>query len=143
MNHNLSVSEKIIINRSSKKLWEVLTTPSIIKEYLFGTETITDWKVGSPIIFQGEYQGHKYKDVGVILENKALELISYSYWSGFSGTENKPENYSKVSYTLKAIDNNTTELTWTQTGYVDEEKQQHSKNGMPDFLKLLKTVAEK
>ncbi len=143
MNHNLSVSETIIANVPITKMWDVLTNPSIIKEYLFGTETITDWKVGSSIIFQGEYEGHKYKDEGKILEHRPNEFMCYSYWSGFSGTENKPENYSKVSYTLKAIDSNTTELIWTQIGYVDETRQQHSKQGMPEFLKSIKTVAER
>ncbi len=84
MNHELSVSESVIVNADAKKVWEALTNPAIIKDYLFGTETVTDWKVGSTIIFQGEYDGHKYKDEGVILENKPLELLSYSYWSGFT-----------------------------------------------------------
>ena len=143
MNHILSVSESITIAVSSKKMWEVLTQPEIIKDYLFGTETITDWKPGSKIIFQGEYQGHKYKDEGVILEFKPFEKISYTYWSGFSGLENKAENYSVVSYSLKAIDATTTELTWAQKGYVDEERQKHSKTGMPEFLEAIKTVAER
>src|ERR1700722_1174748 len=98
MRHDLKVSESVEITASPEKVWKVLTTPDIIKEYLFGTETITDWKVGSEVIFQGEYQGHKYKDKGVIKENVLHKRISYSYWSSFSGTEDKPENYSIVSY---------------------------------------------
>jgi uncharacterized protein YndB with AHSA1/START domain len=62
MRHDLKVSESVEINASPEKVWKVLTQPEFIKEYLFGTETITDWKVGSEVIFQGEYQGHKYKD---------------------------------------------------------------------------------
>jgi uncharacterized protein YndB with AHSA1/START domain len=142
MNHNLSVSETIIVHVPVTKMWEVLTNPDLIKQYLFGTDTVTDWKVGSPIIFQGEYQGHKYKDMGTILEIKPLEKIAYSYWSGFSGLENKPENYSKVIYTLKPA-GSYTEFTWTQIGYVDEARQKHSKDSMPEFLKGLKAVAEK
>jgi uncharacterized protein YndB with AHSA1/START domain len=143
MNHNLSVSESIVVNADVKKVWEALTNPAIIKDYLFGTETVTDWKVGSPVIFQGEYQGHKYKDEGVILENKPLELLSYSYWSGFTGLENKPENYSKVMYHVKAIDANTTQFTWTQKGFANETGYEHSKSGMTDFLKGIKAVMER
>lgn len=65
MNNNLVVSRSIDINSSPSKVWEALTTPDIIKEYLFGTETVTDWKVGSEIVFQGEYEGKKYRDHGI------------------------------------------------------------------------------
>jgi uncharacterized protein YndB with AHSA1/START domain len=143
MNHELSVSESVIVNVDVKKVWDALTNPSKIKDYLFGTETITDWKVGSPLVFQGEYQGHKYKDKGVILENKPFETISYSYWTSFSGLEDKPENYSKTTYKLKVIDSNTTELTWIQKGFANEDGYNHSKNGMTDFLKAVKKVMEK
>lgn len=143
MNHNLRVDASVVINTDTKKVWDMLTNPEKIKEYFFGTETITDWKVGSGLVFQGEYQGHKYKDKGVILENKPFELLSYNYWTGFSGLEDKPENYSKVIYTLRPIDPNTTELTWTQVGFANEEGYSHSKNGMPDFLKKLKGIAER
>ena len=143
MNHNLSVSESVIINADVKKVWDALTNPTKIKDYLYGTETVTDWKVGSPIIFQGEYQGHKYKDHGIIVENKTNELLSYSYWSGFTGLEDKPENYSTVTYTLKVIDSNSTGFTWTQKGFKDETGYNHSKSGMTEFLKSVKTVAER
>lgn len=143
MNHTLSVSESIVINADLEKVWDVLTNPEIIKEYLFGTETVTDWKVGSPIVFQGEYEGHKYRDHGVIKENVFHSRISYSYWSGFSGLEDKPENYGEVVYELHPIDNTQTKFTWTQVGYPDETRQQHSQSGMKAFLEQIKGIAER
>ena len=59
MNRNLKVSKSIEVNSNAKKVWDALTNPGKIKVYLFGTETITDWQIGSPIIFQGEYEVHK------------------------------------------------------------------------------------
>lgn len=141
MNHNLRVDTSVVINANT--VWEALTNPEKIKEYLYGTQTITDWKVGSDVIFQGEYQGHKYKDHEVILENKPCAILSYSYWTGFSGLEDQPENYSKIIYTLKPLNEKTTEFTWTQIGFANEIGYNHSKNGMSDFLNKLKEVAEK
>ncbi|HTA28643.1 MAG TPA: SRPBCC domain-containing protein [Bacteroidia bacterium] len=143
MNHNLQVSESVVINADLAKVWNVLTNPEIIKEYLFGTETVTDWKVGSPIVFQGEYQGHTYRDHGVILENEFQKHLAYSYWSGFSGLEDKPENYSKVIYDLAPIDSTHTTFTWTQKGYPDETRQAHSQSGMKAFLEQIKGIAER
>ena len=143
MQHDLEVSQSIEVNKSVEKVWHALTTPALIKEYLFGTETVTDWKVGSPIVFQGEYEGHKYRDHGVILENVPNKKFAYSYWSGFSGTEDKPENYSTVIYTLESLSSDKTKFTWTQKGFATEQTYQHSLAGMTEFLKKVKEVMEK
>lgn len=58
MNKELTVKTSIEINADKAKVWDALTNPEKIKVYLFGTETLTDWKTGSEIIFQDEYQGH-------------------------------------------------------------------------------------
>ena len=143
MRNDLKVSKSIIDNANNDKVWKALTNPEIIKEYLYGTETLTDWKVGSEIIFQGEYNGQKYRDRGVILENILNTKISYSYWSIFYGLEDKPENYSSVSYTLADKGNNQTELIWTQKGFANEEGYKHSESGMDKFLKRIKNIIEK
>lgn len=138
----LEVSHCVLINAEKEKVWKVLTDPELIKEYLYGTETITDWRPGSEIIFQGEYEGHKYRDHGRIVTYLKNEEISYSYWSGFSGLEDKSENYSMVIYKLKAVQNKT-EFTWIQKGFADSEKQKHSGEGLPALLEQIKLIAER
>ena len=102
MRHDLKVSNTIEINAESAAVWEALTNPELIKEYLYGTETVTDWKAGSEIIFQGEYQGQKYRDKGIIKEIVPGKFLSYTYWSGFTGLEDIPENYSLITYDLES-----------------------------------------
>jgi uncharacterized protein YndB with AHSA1/START domain len=139
---DLTVSQSIVINAPTTKVWEALTNPKIIALYLYGTETITDWKVGSPIIFQGEYEGQHYQDKGVVTENVFLQKIVYKYWSGFSGLEDLPENYNLVAYHLENNDNQTTNFTWSQTGYSTQEGYEHSLGGMHAFLETIKKVVE-
>ena len=143
MNRNLRVSKSIEINSIVEEVWDALTNPEKIRAYLFGTETITNWKVGSPIVFQGEYEGHKYKDKGNVLENKPNELLKYDYWSGFSGLEDKPENYSIVTYEIEKSANNRVIFRWTQEGFANEQGQQHSENGLYGMLEQIKKLAEK
>ncbi|GAB4024208.1 SRPBCC family protein [Spirosoma gilvum] len=143
MRQDLIVSQSIAISASPARVWEVLTNPALIQEYLFGTQTLTDWNVGSEIVFQGEYENQSYRDKGVILENVPNQLLSYSYWSGFSGLEDKPENYSTVTYRIVAKEPNQTEFTWTQQGFGTEDGYNHSLNGMDDFLKQIKEIAER
>lgn len=140
---DLEVSSSIEINATLERVWKGLTDPSIIKDYLFGTETVTDWKVGSEIVFQGEWEGKQYRDKGVILQIIPNELISYSYWSGFSGTEDKPENYSTVTYKIEPISDDKTKFTWIQKGFASEQNYEHSNSGMEEFLKGIKAVIEK
>lgn len=140
---DLEVSSSIEINASKEKVWKGLTDPDIIKDYLYGTNTVTDWKVGSEILFQGEWEGKQYRDKGVILEIIPNELISYSYWSGFSGIEDKPENYSTVTYKIEPVGDDRTKFTWVQKGFASEQNYDHSNSGMEEFLKSIKAVIEK
>ena len=141
MRHDLEVSGTIEINADPAKVWKGLTDPAIIKEYLFGTETVTDWKVGSEVIFQGEYNEHKYRDKGAILENELHKTISYSYWSGFSGLEDKPENYFVMSYILTEEDGQT-KLEIIQEDNRPNVVQEEPQGEENPVLQSLKKVAE-
>jgi uncharacterized protein YndB with AHSA1/START domain len=33
-------------------VWRALTEPELVKEYFFGTTLVTDWAVGSPIVYR-------------------------------------------------------------------------------------------
>jgi len=109
----------------------------IIKKYFFGTEAISDWKVGSTLIFQGEWEGKSYQDKGNILAAEPGKLLQYDYWSGFSGLEDLKENYSLVTYRLESKKNQTT-LSLTQQGFASEEAKAHADAGWEMVLKNLK-----
>lgn len=138
----LKIKKTIEINADTSQVWDALTNPKKIKQYLFGTETISDWKVGSTIIFQGEYQGQKYKDKGKILDIKEGQLLQYAYWSGFSGLEDKEENYSKVTYKLNRKEPYTI-LTLTQEGFASKQAREHSENNWGMVLDKIKEIIEK
>jgi uncharacterized protein YndB with AHSA1/START domain len=139
---DLTVSKTIAIEASAQRVWEVLTRPEIIKEYLYGTHTDTTWEVGTPIVFSGEYEGTSYRDHGTILENTPFQQIRYSYWSGFSGIEDLPENYMEIQYTLQTESNVITDLTWTQIGFSNQGAYEHSEAGTLQLLEAIKALAE-
>ena len=141
MENNLTGSVSITINATAAKVWEALTTPSIIKQYFFGTDAVSDWKVGSPLIFKGEWQGKKYEDKGTILESVPNKIFKYSYWSSMSGKEDKPENYANVTYRLTE-NNNATTLTVIQENIPDEKTKDHSEQNWKKVLEDLKKLLE-
>ena len=141
MNKSLISSHSILINSTPEKVWEVLTHPDKIALYLYGTRTETDWKMGSPIRFSGEYEGHQYSDKGIVMANVPLKLLAYDYWSQFSGLDDIPENYCEVSYHLEA-QNGCIKFTWQQIGFKDEQALAHNNSSMPSLLKYIKKIAE-
>lgn len=82
-------------------IWKALTTPSIIKRYFFGADVESDFKVGSPIRFRGEFQGKPYEDKGEVLDVQPGRRLSMSHWSAMSGQADAPENYHVVTYELE------------------------------------------
>ncbi len=142
MKNNMTVSVKISIDAPVAKVWNALKKPEIIKQYFFGTEAKSDWKVGNPVTFRGEWEGKSYEDKGTIIANEPNKLLSYSYWSSMSGKEDKPENYANVTYELTQR-NNATDLTVTQDNIADEKTKEHSEQNWRSVLSDLKKLLEK
>lgn len=136
------VKKSILINASKEAVWKVLTDKEIIKEYLYGTETITDWKKGSSIIFTGSYEGYDYKDKGTIMDIIPNEKLVYTYWASMSGVEDIPENYATVTYSLAEKDGST-ELTVMQADSPTESMHNNSEKHWPETLKQIKQIAER
>ena len=141
MNKSFTVKKTISINAGSLKVWNALTDRATIKKYFFGTEAISDWKVGSTLIFQGEWEGQTYQDKGNILAVDPGKLLQYNYWSGFSGLEDTIENYSLVTYRLEGNDNTTT-IQLTQEGFASDEARAHGESGWTMVLENLKKLLE-
>lgn len=142
MKDHLTGKSTITINASSSKVWDALTKPELIKKYFFGTDTHTDWKVGSPVRFTGEWEGKKYEDKGIVLTNEPQQLLEYTYWSSLSGKKDSPENYQTVSYQLSGSTDTTT-LTITQQGIASEKEKEHSEKNWSNVLNGLKELLEK
>lgn len=138
----LSLSTKIDINAPVAEVWKGLTDPEIVKQYFFGTNVKSDWKAGSPITFSGEWEGKSYQDKGNIQEITPGKYVKYSYWSSMGGTEDKPENYANVSYTLDENDGFTT-LTVTQDNIKDITSKEHSEQNWQTVFGGLKNLLEK
>jgi|SRR6185436_3719306 len=142
MKNNITGRASITVNAPVSKVWEALTKPEIIKQYFFGTNTKTDWKPGSPITFEGEWEGKSYKDKGTIMNVEPNKLIRYSYWSSMSGIEDKPENYVIITYRLEE-EKGKTNLSITQENIPDEKTKVHSEQNWNMVLTDLKKLLEK
>ena len=134
---------KVTIHASKRDVWNALTNPEKVKQYMHGTEMSTDWKEGSPIFWRGEWKGRPYEDKGTVLAVEPQKLLKYTHWSPMGGSEDKPENYHTVTYTLAGEDGETT-LTLTQdNNATQEEADKMADQNWGPVMDGLKAVAEK
>lgn len=68
MNKKFVATARTTIHAPALKVWEAITKPELIKQYLFDTDVINDWQVGRPITYKGEWQGKPFEDKGKILQ---------------------------------------------------------------------------
>jgi uncharacterized protein YndB with AHSA1/START domain len=141
MKNTLIAETSISVNATPKQVWDVLTTPKLIKRYLMGTDVSTDWKEGSTITYSGEYEGKKYHDKGIIKKIEPEKILQSTYLSSMSGKEDKPENYNLVTYKI-AMRNNKTILTLSQDNISTEKEKEHSIENWKMVLGKLKQVVE-
>ena len=137
---------KLSVSRSFKAspadVWDALTNPEKIKIYLFGTETISEWKVGRPIVFRGEWEGKAYEDKGTILEIEKEKILKYSYWSNFSGLPDLPENYVMITYQLAPVPGGVL-FTVTQDNFKSKDAFDHSTQNWNLVMDTMRGMLEK
>jgi len=142
MEQELTLKKSININSSITKVWEALTNPELIKKYFFGTECVTDWKKGSPILYKGVWEGKPYEDKGNILDIEKEKFILYNYWSSFSGTADIPKNYVTIKYELSNNNSNETTFTIIQEGFKTKEAHDHSDTNWGYIMDGMKKMLE-
>jgi len=141
MENNLMAKASVNIDAPSKHVWNALVTPQAIKQYMFGTNVISDWREGSPIVWKGEWQGKSYEDKGMILQFKPGRKLQYSHFSPLSGRPDKPESYHTVTIEL-AEEGSHTHVSLAQDKNATEEARAHSEKNWGMVLAGLKKFSE-
>jgi uncharacterized protein YndB with AHSA1/START domain len=124
---------KTTVNASPTVVWKALTTASTLKQFFFGSDIVTDWQVGSPVRFRGNWKGKPYEDKGAIQAFDAGKRLAFTHWSPLSGMEDEPDNYHIVTFDLRPT-NGGTEVVLTQTNQNDaepltaENRKEYAKN---------------
>ncbi|MFV5692798.1 SRPBCC family protein [Flavobacterium sp. LT1R49] len=141
MKNTLIAETSISVDGTPAEVWKAITTPQLIKKYLMGTDVSSDWKEGSTITYNGEYEGKKYHDKGIIKKIEPEKIFQSTYLSSMSGKEDKPENYNLVTYKIEKKDNETV-ITLSQDNISNEKEKNHSTENWKMVLKKLKEVIE-
>jgi uncharacterized protein YndB with AHSA1/START domain len=149
MNQPLEVRNTITIDAPAPRVWDALVNPEKTKIYMFGCETVSDWRPGSSLLWQGNFEGVDLVAVkGFIKEIQPDKFLAYTVFDPNIGMEDIPENYLLVTYELSARDKQTL-LTVTQSGFekaADGERRykeaSNSGEGWNPILVAIKKLVE-
>ncbi|MEI2277437.1 SRPBCC domain-containing protein [Paenarthrobacter ilicis] len=132
----------ITIEVPASRVWSVITDPDAIKEFMFGTDVVTDWTIGGPIAWRGVWEGNEYEDKGRIVEFEPGRRLVTTHFSPLGGQEDKPENYHTLTWTLES-EAGTTELTLSQDNNASADEARHSKGMWDALVASVKAIAER
>lgn len=127
------------IKATPEKIWEALTSPAFTKQYWFGIDVTSDWKVGSPMKYVKN--GETLVDGKVLVVDRP-KLLSYTFHE--TGGESSKEPPTRVTIELEPeAGTETVRLTVTHTDFVANSKHRPNiSSGWPAVLSGLKSLLE-
>lgn len=148
------------IKTTPEQLWRALIDPAFTRRYWGGTALRSDWKVGSPVLWQSGPDG-EFEDLDqVVLEYDPYRRLSYTWhnyqpehqglfgWSDDLFAELAKERRTKVTFELERL-GPTVKLTVIHDGFEGETEMfkaisgsSEITGGWPELLSSLKTLLE-
>jgi uncharacterized protein YndB with AHSA1/START domain len=123
------------------RVWQAMTDPEQVAEYMMGSRVESDYRVGSPITWSGEWEGRPYQDRGEVLQVQPGRLLEVTHYSPLTGQDDVPENYHTVRYDLTASGDGTA-VDLAQDGCDTEQQAEQFSQNWQGMLEGLKKVAE-
>lgn len=138
------MNKTVYINAPSARVWELLTVPKLMNEWMFSEELdiLTDWEVGSPIVIRGNLHGVPFENKGVVLQFEPERRLKYSHLSSASRLPDEPASYSLIEFSLAAIAEGQTALTLSLSNFPTEVIYKHLAYYWNVTLELIKRKLE-
>ena len=141
MTENFTAKAEVTISAPVERDWDALVNPETIKRYMFGATVVSDWQVGSPIVWKGEWKGKPFEDKGRILEIEQGRRLRYSHFSPLSGAPDRPENYHTVTIEIDGRDG-LVHVDLSQDHNPSEKARDESQRNWTAMLEGLKKAVE-
>jgi uncharacterized protein YndB with AHSA1/START domain len=126
---------EVDVDAPPERVWAALTDPREIEQYMFGSKVESDWTVGSPITWCGEYDGKPYEDHGTIVTVEPTQVLVITHSSAGSDAHT-------LTYRLAAAGEGT-HLTLSQDHNGSEDERDRSQQNWEGVLAGLKKVVER
>jgi uncharacterized protein YndB with AHSA1/START domain len=117
MPDSLIIQNSVTIDATPAIVWNALVNPEQTRQYMFGCEAVSDWTVGSPLLWRGLHEGREMVFVeGTITALDPETFLAYTAIDPHAASPDSPANCLLITYALSA-ENGKTNLTVTQGDY--------------------------
>ena len=139
----MKTSESIVkILAPARKVWLALTVPDLVKQWQYGSDLLTTWEVGTPIIFRNEWNGGVFEQKGRVLEFLPESRLKYSLFFPHPDLQDVPANYFFMTYELTESEGVTSLLVRQDDPRPLPPDESTGGDEGPDVLSFLKELVE-
>ena len=132
----------VTISAPARKVWLALTVPDLVKQWQYGSDLLTTWEVGTPIIFRNEWNGQVFEQKGSVLEFVPESRLKYSLFFPHPDLQDLPEHYFFMTYELTAKEDATLLLVRQEDPRPSQPNESAGEDAGPDVLSVLKELVE-
>lgn len=102
MNTQLIIKEEIIFKADKNTVWDLIINPKKTKQYMFGCEVLSDWRIGNQILWKGVLENgtELIYAKGIITEYKEGKKVTFTMFDPNIEIADIPENYIKLTYEI-------------------------------------------
>jgi uncharacterized protein YndB with AHSA1/START domain len=136
-----SLAVDTVIHADIGEVWDVLVNPRMAGELFWGTTVESDFKVGSPIVWKGTWEGKPFEDRGIIKKMENQSILQYSHWS--PGSSAPPEADRNLITIRLAREPAGIRVTLQHDNIASVTLKEHSEKNWKQLLERLKELAER
>lgn len=142
----MEINQKIGINASPEKIWDVLTQNKYVKQYMFNCKIDSAWTVGADLIYYMEMDGKRMNMVsGKIEQLEKPVVLRHTLFPVGADFPDIPENHIYIIYSIHKH-SKICELEVFQAGFdtaaMGEKRYEDSKGSFDLILPEIKRLAE-
>jgi uncharacterized protein YndB with AHSA1/START domain len=126
----------------AEKVWLALTRPDLVKQWQYGSDLLTTWEVGKPIVFRNEWNGQVFEQKGTVMEFSPPSRVKYSLFVPRPDLRDIPEHHFFMIYELSESDGTTSLSVRQEDPRPPEPGETSGGEGGPDVLSTLKELVE-
>jgi len=116
--------------------------PGLVKQWQYGSDLLTTWEVGTPIIFRNEWNGRIFEQKGSVLEFLPESRLKYSLFFPRPDLQDIPEHHMFMTYELTESEGATSLLVRQEDPRPSAPDESTGGAEGPDVLSVLKELVE-
>jgi uncharacterized protein YndB with AHSA1/START domain len=139
----VKTSDSIVkIIAPARKVWLALTVPDLVKQWQYGSDLLTTWEVGAPIVFRNEWNGQVFEQKGKVLEFFPESRLKYTLFVPRPDLQDIPEHSIFMTYELTESEGGTSLLVRQEDPRPSALDESTGGDDGPDVLSSLKELVE-